>query len=53
MTDIWMFVPSCFYRDVCWMGKANEPPGDCGFADMQEQFVIFGKRNLYSFTLLE
>lgn len=55
-TDIWMFVASCFYHDVWWRRKANEPPGDCGFADTQEQFVniiIFGKKNHYSHTLLK
>lgn len=40
MTDSWMFMPFCFYRNVHWGRKENEPPGDCGFADdMQEQFV--------------
>lgn len=43
-------------HDVCWMRKTNEPPGACGLADKQEEFVniiIFLKRNLYSLTLLE
>lgn len=50
-----MFVSSCFYHDVCCIRKVNEPPGDCGFADMQEQFVdiIILEKGTFTLTLLK
>lgn len=42
-------------HDVCWMRKTNEPPGACGLADKQEQFlnIIFflKKEPLFSYSV--
>lgn len=41
-------------HDVCWMRKTNEPPGPCGLADKQQQFVnmiIFFEKGTFILSL--